>query len=125
MKRIAKNETDSNTTENVNGFMIDSRHWTKKVKPTTDHGEIIVSEPYTPTRFLDDDNGAQELSAIFLKGCYESLQEKTFAAGLGEIAGLYNLIKHNPHFQPEANALRALAIGEDIMQQFVAKVDNL
>lgn len=125
MKRIAKIETGSNTSDNVNGFTMDKRHWTKQVESMTEHGKGVVSEPYTPTTFLSDDKGAQELSAIFLKECYESIQEKPFAIGLGEIAGLYNLIKHNPHFQPEATALRALAIGEDVMQQFLRKVENI
>ncbi len=125
MKRIAKIETKSNTTENANGFIQDSQHWTRSVNPTTDHGKLVLKEPYNPITFLNDDNGAQELAAISLKEIYESIQERTFENGLGDIAGLYNLIKHNPHFQPEANALRALAIGEDIMQQFLRKVENL
>lgn len=128
MNRVANggavNKTDKGTVENVEND--DARHWSRFSRPVLEEGRNILAEPYNHEQFTRaGDPKMVESAAVVLQECYSKLGEHTFDNALANYLGLYQLIKHNPHFQEEARALRMMIEGEAVMSQFCHKVENL
>lgn len=111
----------------------DCEHWAEDVSPTTAKGKEIVYADYngaTWTETKDERRTHLEMAAIVFSGCYERIINMGPDKGglesiLGDLAGLYQLVKHNPHFKAEKAALRAILEGYEVMDQFREKVENL
>lgn len=86
----------------------------------------LLSESYDREKFTrEGDLSLCETAAVTLMECYRKLGESTFDNVMANYLGLYQLIKHNPHFQAEAHAMRMMIEGETVMNQFCQKVENL
>jgi hypothetical protein len=64
-------------------------------------------------------------AAIFLSEAYERIREMEFESGVAELASLLELIRHNPHFKVEIEAMRMLVQGESVLEQFSAKIRSM
>ncbi len=94
-------------------------HWTNHIEPTTAEGKASVYAPYCPEMLSED---SPEAAAILLAELYEEWREGNFDETLAKFHGLLNLIRHNPHFRPEAEAIQSMIEGEIVLNQFAAKV---
>ena len=99
-------------------------HWSKSCDPTTEGGKDVLGKQYNAERVSKDD---PEDAAIYLADFYDSLETGTesFTEKICSISGLYQLMRHNPHFRPEAEAMRMMLEGENILNQFAHKVRML
>ena len=110
------------TVFNSNQYHEDSEHWTKKSIADKPVNQDMIDEPYRPEIMSQE---WPESAAIFMKEQYSRLSDMPFASAIAEFAGLYQLMRHNPHFNPEANALRNMIEGEIVLHQMASKVERI
>lgn len=67
----------------------------------------------------------QQDAAIALKIFYAECRQMKFGDAICKLAGFYQLIRHNPHFKAEVEAIRRIIEAEDVLNKFSAKVDKL
>lgn len=63
-----------------------------------------------------------EAGEVVLSQLYEGCRERTFAAGIQRIAGLYQLIKDNPRLSRLAEAMSQLVEADAVLGAFCSKV---
>ena len=104
----------------------DLEHWSQTSDPITEQGKAIVFADYDAHKYTGETHASTELAAIVFSTCYKHItEEKNFESIISDLGGLFNLVKHNPHFRPEIKALRAIVEGEQVMNEFHQKIENL
>ncbi|HRZ12292.1 MAG TPA: hypothetical protein P5567_07540 [Kiritimatiellia bacterium] len=96
-------------------------HWTALI-------ESAKAEGKAPARFDYDEQplkNSPEAAATLLSDLYERILEMDFENAIAEFYGLYQLIRHNPHFKPEVEAIHSMICAEGVLNQFSAKVRGL
>jgi len=76
--------------------------------------------PYT---VFPDPHEEDGICAYAFTDFLESLEEETFPKAMSKLASFYHLIKHNPMFRPEIEAMRMLLQGEHVLHEFIHKMD--
>ena len=98
-----------------------ARHWTEYTAPTTEAGKAEVAAPYREALFQDN----PEAAAVLLAELYETWRDGNFDNSIANFHALFQCVRHNPHFQPEAEALRMMIMGDALLNQFAGKVRAL
>lgn len=99
-----------------------ARHWTEYTAPSSDASKAQVAAPYDHTRH---DVESPEGAAVILGELYDEWRSVPFESGIANFHALFQLMRHNPHFGPEVEALRMMLHGESVLNQFAGKVSAM
>lgn len=102
-------------------------HWTRHSTPQPQYAAAVAAPYEDATSRHSPELAAVTLDSILARimGTGPDKPPRPWTVIVAELDGLFQIIRHNPHFQEEAEALRLLVHSDYLLSQFSFKVNSL